>query len=247
MNMLDNTRLIKKLVGGFLGVAGASTLIGFPGLAQADFHSSLSNSSESILAQTPAGSTSPTPSTTSAPETIDTTPSGGATSAPGTVDTTPSGGATSTPETNNSRSSLSTADRDFITKAAQSDNTEIQTSKLALKRSQNQQVRNFAQRMIQDHTNSTNQLKQIVQPKGIKLPSGVGPNKTLVTKLTNLTGKNFDRAYMQAQVEAHTKTLNDYQSYLKQGQNAELQAFATKIEPVVQQHLQMAQNMGSGM
>lgn len=255
--MLDNTKLIKKLVGSFIGVAGVSTLIGFPGLAQANFNSGLSNSSsQSILAQSPSVNTNPTPSTTSAPGASDstpsggniytpdtTTPSGGATSAPGTT----TNGGTSTPRSNNSSSSLSALDRKFMNKAAQSDNTEIKTSQLALKKSQNKQVRDFAQRMIKEHTDSTNQLKQIAKPKGVTLPKDVGPNQALVTKLTNLNGKAFDKAYMQAQVQAHSKTLNDYQAYIQQGKNPELQAFATKIQPVVQEHLQMAQSMVAGL
>lgn len=239
MNMLYQKKLMKKFLGSFLGVAGVSALIGFPGMAQAHLQqSSSNNSSKSIIAQntpdtTPSG-------TMSTPGTPDTTPSGN-TSTPGTTDTTPSG-TTSTPNSTNSNPSLSVLDKEFMTKAAQSDTTEIQTSELALKKSKDKAVKDFAQHMIQDHTNSTQELTQIASTKGFTLPKGVGSeNKPLLTKLQQTSGKSFDRAYIQGQIQAHTKTLAEYQKYIKQGQDPDLQAFAKKIAPIVAQHKQMAQ------
>ncbi|MDF5727196.1 MAG: DUF4142 domain-containing protein [Rhizonema sp. PD38] len=216
---------MKKFVGSFLGVASVSALIGLPGMAQAHLQQGSSNSfSKSIIAQ----------------NTPDTTPSG-TMSTPGTTDTTPSG-TMSTPSTTNSNSSLNALDKEFMTKAAQSDTTEIQTSQLALKKSKDQAVKDFAQQMIQAHTNSTQELTQIASTKGFTLPKGVGSeNKPLLTKLQQTNGKSFDRAYMQGQLQAHTKTLAEYQKYIKQGQDPDLQAFAKKIAPVVAEHKQMAQ------
>lgn len=84
--------------------------------------------------------------------------------------------------------------------------TEIQTSQLAPQRSQNKAVRNFAQQMIAEHANSSKQLAQIAKTKNLTLPKDIGPdNKALLTKLTKITGSNFDRAYMQGQVQGHQK------------------------------------------
>jgi putative membrane protein len=143
-----------------------------------------------------------------------------------------------------SMSSLSEIDRDFMTKAARSDMTEIKTSQLALQRSQNQEVRDYAQQMIQQHTNSSKELTQIAQSKGVTLPKDMGSkNKPLMDKLEKLSGAEFDRVYMQGQVKAHQKTLNEYQSYLQNGKDNQLIAFANKVAPLVSQHLDMAQSM----
>jgi putative membrane protein len=143
-----------------------------------------------------------------------------------------------------SMSSVSKLDRDFMTKAAQSDMTEIQTSQLALQKSQNREIRDYAQKMIQQHTNSSKELMQIAQSKGVTLPKDVGSkNQPLVSKLSKLSGQEFDRAYMQGQIQSHQKTLNEYQAYLQKGQQQELIAFANKIAPLVSQHLEMAQGM----
>ena len=205
---------MKKFLSSFLGVAGVSALIGFPGMAQAYLQQgSSNNSSKSIIAQN-------------------------------TPDTTPS----ATPGSTNSNPSLSALDKEFMTKAAQSDTTEIQTSELALKKSKDKAVKDFAQHMIKDHTNSTQELKQIASTKGFTLPKGVGSeNKPLLTKLQQTSGKSFDRGYIQGQIQAHTKTLAEYQKYIKQGQDPDLQAFAKKIAPIVAEHRQMAQKTATSL
>ena len=144
----------------------------------------------------------------------------------------------------NSRTSTSSLDTEFITKAAQSDMTEIQTSQLALQKSKNKSVRDFAQMMIKQHTESSRQLKPIAMSKKVMLPKDIGSENTaLLTSLKKVSGSKFDQAYMQGQVQAHTKTQAEYQKYLDQGQDPQLKAFATKISPLVAQHLQMAQKM----
>ncbi|MGI2904218.1 DUF4142 domain-containing protein [Tolypothrix sp. VBCCA 56010] len=164
---------------------------------------------------------------------------GGTMSAP-TTNSSPN----SNPSTRNSSPSTTSLDTEFITKAAQSDMTEIQTSQLALQKSKNKSVRDYAQMMIKHHTESSKELKPIAQSKNVTLPTTIGPENTaLLTSLKKVSGSQFDQAYMQGQVQAHTKTDAEYQKYLNQGQDPQLKAFASKIEPVVAQHLQMAQKM----
>jgi putative membrane protein len=216
MKVQNHTKTIQKIVGSLLGVAGASVFIGLPVLAQAN------TSKQSILAQM------------SSP--------GGSMSAP-TTNSTPPGGSRSAP-TRNSNPSASSLDAEFITKAAQSDMTEIQTSQLALRKSKNKSVRDYAQMMIKHHTESSKELKPIAQSKRVPMPRNIGPENTaLLTNLRKVNGSQFDQAYMQGQVQAHTKTQAEYQKYLDQGQDPQLRAFATKISPLVAQHLEMAQKM----
>jgi putative membrane protein len=147
----------------------------------------------------------------------------------------------------NRSASLNAVDRQFMAKAAQSDMTEIQTSQLALKRSQNPQVKQFAQEMIQQHTQSSRKLKPLAAQKGVTLPKSLGAeNQALLTQLTKLSGTQFDQAYMSGQAKAHAKTQAVYQTELKQGQDTSVKAFASQVLPVVTAHLRMAQSMVAG-
>ncbi|XGV97759.1 MAG: DUF4142 domain-containing protein [Leptolyngbya sp. BL-A-14] len=150
-------------------------------------------------------------------------------------------------QSGNRRASLNAVDRQFMAKAAQSDMTEIKTSQLALKRSQNPQVRQFAQEMIQQHTQSSSKLKPLAAQKGVALPKSLGTeNQALLTQLTKLSGTQFDQAYMSGQTKAHAKTQSVYQNELQQGQDTDVKAFASQVLPVVTAHLRMAQSMVAG-
>lgn len=148
------------------------------------------------------------------------------------------------PGSTNRTGSQANIDQEFVTQAGQSDQFEIQTSQLALQRAKSPEVKKYAQQMINEHKNSSQQLRKISQQKGYKLPTTVGEaNKALLTQLTNAAGTNFDQAYMQAQVTAHSKTLANYQNYINNGKDPELKAFASKTASVVDSHLKMAQSM----
>ncbi|MGF1963030.1 MAG: DUF4142 domain-containing protein [Aulosira sp. DedVER01a] len=158
---------------------------------------------------------------------------------PSSNDTSPSN-----PDRTNSDPTLSTLDTEFMAKAAQSDLTEIQTSQLALKKSRNRAVRNYAQQMVKQHTASSKKLAAIAKAKNFPLPTELNSeNQALLTKLQKLSGNSFNQAYMQVQTQAHQKTLAEYQKYQREGQDQDLRGFANEISPLVAQHLQMAQKM----
>ncbi|MGJ5674045.1 MAG: DUF4142 domain-containing protein [Nostochopsis sp.] len=157
----------------------------------------------------------------------------------------PSGNTTPSPGTTNSLPSLSTLDQEFMTKVAQSDMTVIKTSKLALQKSEiPPAVRDFARRMIQKHTDSSKQLMQIAKVKGFKLPENIdSENQFLLNQLMQVPSENFNRAYMNTQVQAHRNTYNELQKYLQQGQDPNLKAFASKMSPVVAENLKEAKKI----
>jgi putative membrane protein len=143
-------------------------------------------------------------------------------------------------------SALNDVDRQFVIKAAQSDMTEIQTSQLALKRTQNPKVKQFAQDMIREHAQSSSQLKPLAKQKGIALPKSIGSeSQLLVDRLTKFSGAKFDQAYIEGQTQGHTKTQAAYQEELNQGQDADVKAFASEVLPIVTAHLGMAQNLAA--
>lgn len=157
---------------------------------------------------------------------------------------------TSSPSQTNPKSeqrgtnSVNTVDRQFATKAAQSDMTEIKTSQLALRKSKNPQVLSYAREMIQAHTDSTNQLKPIAARLNLAMPKSLGSeNQALVNRLSRLSGNQFDRAYRTGQAQGHAKTQAAFETELQQGQNSDLKAFASEILPVVTMHLQMIQKV----
>jgi putative membrane protein len=132
---------------------------------------------------------------------------------------------------------------DFITEAAQSDMFEIASSKLAETKTKGP-VNGFAQQMVTDHTKTTNELKPIAQKDNVPLPPDMSDSqKDMITKLQGLSGQDFAKQYMDDQVSGHKDAVSLFQRYGKGGDKPQAKAWANKTLPILQHHLDMAQQL----
>ncbi|MCC2695394.1 DUF4142 domain-containing protein [Nodularia sp. LEGE 04288] len=148
-------------------------------------------------------------------------------------------------ETKIAQARLSEIDRVYVQEAAQAGMAEVEMAKLALEKSNNDNVRQYAQQMIQDHTPANKELMQLAQQKGITPPTDVGPKyQAIITQLSQLSGANFDQAYRnEAGMNGHMENLVIHTRQLQIGQDPDLQAFATKNIPIVERHLQLVDEL----
>lgn len=176
-------------------------------------------------------------------ETTSATPSSGSSSATGQSASGTSAGAASAGKSGSA--SLSKADQNIMRDMAHANLSEIEAGKIALNQSKNDQVRNFAQRMIDDHTQAQKDLEQLAQSKGVTLPTE--PDKkhmAMAKKLGALEGDKFDKQYMsQGGMRDHRDTHKLLQRAQTRAKDAELKALAAKMEPIVSQHMTMAQDV----
>ena len=139
---------------------------------------------------------------------------------------------------------------DFVTKAAMSDMYEVEAAKVALARSQNAEVKKFAQMMVDDHTKSTNDLKSAIAASGLSLTPPSALDEAHAGKIQELKDEeaaDFDKAYLNDQVDAHQMALDLLQRYANDGDNAQLKGFAATTAPVVQGHYDHAKQMRDAM
>lgn len=137
---------------------------------------------------------------------------------------------------------------DFLTQAAESSMAEIQLASLALTRTQNPEVRAFAQQMIADHTKASDELKPIAAKKSATMPLELNSaHKSLAGKLTKMSGAEFDREYVNAMVEDHERDVQLFQAQAGVGTDQEVKEFAAKTLPTLQSHLQMVREMQNKM
>jgi putative membrane protein len=132
---------------------------------------------------------------------------------------------------------------DFVAKAAASDMFEIESSKLALEKATNAEVKAFAQQMIDAHTATTADLKNAIADSGQAITPPAALPAELQDEITDMQGKtgaDFDKDYMDEQVDAHQNALNLLQRYANDGDVAQIKAFAAATAPKVQQHYDMA-------
>ncbi|GAB4366866.1 MAG: hypothetical protein Kow00121_04630 [Elainellaceae cyanobacterium] len=140
---------------------------------------------------------------------------------------------------------LSSLDQEFVTLAYQGNNAEILTSELALERSQNQAVRQYAEQMIREHTQANQLLTDYANQNNIPVPSdSVDPlNQAIAEQLSQVSDAEFDQAYMGAQANAHLRTIALYQTQIAQGQEQGLKDYAAQLLPNIENHYQMASEM----
>ena len=138
---------------------------------------------------------------------------------------------------------VSRDDSKMMADLAHANIAEIETGKMALEKSKNEEVRKFAQHMIDDHTSALKELQTLAQAKGVTLPDGTDmKHKTMAAALKVMTGNSFDSQYMKrAGVGDHQQTIELLQKAQKNAKDPELKAMAVKMLPTVQAHLKMAQ------
>jgi len=145
------------------------------------------------------------------------------------------------PATQSQFTSSGSEDIEFILDAAKGGMAEVELGKLAANRAQNDEVKKFAQRMVDDHSKANDQLKQIAESKGIKLPTDVeSKDKALMQRLEKLNGAAFDRAYMNAMVNDHVKDVGEFKREANSGRDSQVKSFASSTLPTLEEHLQQA-------
>jgi len=143
------------------------------------------------------------------------------------------------------QSKLARADAEFLKKAAEAEQTEVAAGKVAVAKAVNTQVRGFAQQMIDDHTRHNEELSALAASKGLQLPRDPSMAQAAKIKLlSSRDGAGFDRSYATTfGVRAHRDALGLFQKAAEHGGDADIKAFAAKVLPTLEHHLEMAREM----
>lgn len=141
-----------------------------------------------------------------------------------------------------------TAPNGFINEAAKGGMAEIELSKAALNRVQNKEVRDFAQKMVIDHTKASYELGKLAEKKNVALPTEMdAEHKSIKDAMLQLTGAEYDKKYVDTMVADHEKTVNLFKTQAESGTDAEAKAFAARTLPTLQMHLDMIKKIQGKM
>ncbi len=138
----------------------------------------------------------------------------------------------------------SPADRMFVKNALQGGMAEVQLGQLTLQKSNNEQIKQFAQKMIDDHSKLGDQMKPVAQQIGVDLPTEISKkDKATIAKLQALSGSAYDQAYVKDMVKDHKKDLSEFQMEASTGQDQAVKDAASQGSQVIAQHLQLIQQI----
>jgi predicted outer membrane protein len=141
---------------------------------------------------------------------------------------------------------VSAEDQEFLKKAIQGGQAEVAISQLAIEKSQNEQVRTFAERMVKDHTAANQQLLSL-EGAGGTLPKELDKkHQALLEHLSKLSGDEFDQQYMKGQVQDHQAAVKLFASEATRP-SGPVDALAGELLPTLREHLQMAEEISKSM
>lgn len=140
------------------------------------------------------------------------------------------------------------SDKEFLEKSSQGNVTEVETAKLALKKSQNPEVRSFAQRMIKDHQTLGKKMAPFIAQAGLKPSYSLNTeHQHLYNELNEASGQDFDHKYVEAMVKDHHEDLKEFHDEANSTNDPKLKVAVASGEQVIAEHTQMIEGIAQKM
>lgn len=137
-----------------------------------------------------------------------------------------------------------TSDQTFLKEAAEGGLAEVELGQLAVEKSSNEDVKRFAQLMVEDHGKANEDLKQLATQKGVSLPSEpTAKQKAKKEQLSKLSGDEFDRAYMSDMLKDHKADIAAFEKESDSGNDSDIKRFASQALPTLRAHLKQAESV----
>jgi putative membrane protein len=146
---------------------------------------------------------------------------------------------------------LTRSDFKFACEVSEASSHEIEVGQLAAQKASDQRVREFGQKMVADHTKAATELQQLIAAKGAKLPEKSAREEKKEEKkkenLSELTGIEFDKAYMKKMVKGHAKMAKEFEKQAEKGDDQALKDWAAKTLATVKEHHRLAESIDNSL
>jgi putative membrane protein len=135
-------------------------------------------------------------------------------------------------------------DAEFAVEAADGSMMEVELATMALTKAASPEVKQFAQKIVDEHTRSNNELKALAQKKNITLPTTMGDDhKRKYENLQEKTGPDFDKEYMDLMVKDHKEDIREFEEQVEDGSDPEIKEWASSKLPTLRNHLEEAERV----
>jgi putative membrane protein len=139
-------------------------------------------------------------------------------------------------------------DRKFVRSALEGGIVELELGLIAVQRADSADVKQFGQKMIEDHTKMGDQMRDIARAEGISAPSATtAKGKALESKLKALSGPSFDKAYIAAMVKDHREDLNAFNREANNGNDTAIKDAASRYAQAIGEHLELAKQLARSL
>jgi putative membrane protein len=135
-------------------------------------------------------------------------------------------------------------DTKFVKESALGGMAEVEMGKLATQKASSDAVKQFGQRMVDDHSKANQQLKQAAAKSNIEVPGSLdSKHQSHIDKLAKLSGPEFDKAYLKDQVKDHEHDVDKFKEEAQYGSDPNVKQFAMATLPTLQEHLSAVKDL----
>jgi len=156
----------------------------------------------------------------------------------------------STASTSTAQPAIKTDEKttDFLVKAANGGLAEVKLAQLAKDKGSAAAVKEFADMMITDHGAANDKVKQLAAARNVTLPAEPdADHQKKADDLSKKTGKDFDKAYVDAMVKGHKETVDMFKNASTKVTDGDVKAFIDNTIPTLEHHLQRIQDIKKGI
>ena len=140
--------------------------------------------------------------------------------------------------------SVTPAEQDFMMKAAQANIGEIDVARVALQKSDNKDVKDYANMIQSDHKNTLEDLTDLMIDKNVQPPKTVAAETQQdMNRMNSLTGPEFDREFANKMVSDHEKAVELFKDHQAIAQNADVKKYVNDVLPRLEMHLDKARQL----
>ena len=144
----------------------------------------------------------------------------------------------------NAQNAAQKVDQDFLIQAAVCENAEIEFNKLGASRANSKAVKEFAEKMVKEHQASYDKLAALLKDRKIGVVAGAEKEtRDAISKLKELEGAAFDRAYLKQIIDNHKKAMSLCETYVEKGTQNDIKAHAKDCLPHIREHLKKAEDL----
>jgi len=137
-------------------------------------------------------------------------------------------------------SSASQKDKEFLAKASQGGLAEVEMGKIASTKAKDPEVKQFAQKMIEDHTKLLADMKPFADQLGVTPPAKLSvEHEQTASRLKSLSGEEFDKEYIKAMVADHHADLAEFSAEKASASDPGLRQAVANGTEVIRMHTQM--------
>ena len=136
------------------------------------------------------------------------------------------------------------SDKEFMMEAAQGGMLEVKLGQIAKEQGSSDAVKRFGERMVTDHSKANKRLTALAAKKGVALPQALDrKHQSMLDQLAKLKGEEFDRSYADQMVKDHEQDIAEFEAEAKNGQDADVKAWAAQTLPTLREHLALAKKL----